>query len=532
MYNVMLVDDEEEVRLAIEKKINWQELGFNVVATAENGQDALERALETQPDVVMTDVNMPFMNGLEFSKQLKAQLPATKVVIFSGYDEFDYAKEAIELSAEEYILKPIDADELHQVFARIKVRLDDEVDKRRNMETLEKYYQESFPFFREQFLIGLIEGHIEPDRIDEIAADYGQGIEGNFYAVGIIKLSFENQNEINNDTRRLLCVSLNQLAKERLAGHPNYYCLNYLGNVIVLGCFERTVEYDEFVTDLDRICKLSAKLLQTNTTAGVGGMVTELKDLFSSFKSAREAAAYRIILDENQAISINDVEPKEAHINLFETDNVNQILKQIKIGTPEELKGSIHEFFSNLHQNGVALYQLKLSILEAYFEIIKLARTYDINSEDEKGDKDILELLEKVESLDMVEKWFEDRCFKVKEIVNKTRLDSTGLMIEKAKGYIAEHFTESDISVESLCTYLNVSPNYFSSVFKKNTGLSFVTYLTDIRLKKAVELLENTDEKAYMIAGMIGYEEPNYFSYVFKKAYGISPSKYRQQRGN
>ena len=132
----------------------------------------------------------------------------------------------------------------------------------------------------------------------------------------------------------------------------------------------------------------------------------------------------------------------------------------------------------------------------------------------------------------MVEKWFEDRCFKVKDMVNKTRLDSTGLMIEKAKGFIAEHFTESDISVESLCTYLNVSPNYFSSVFKKNTGLSFVSYLTDIRLKKAVELLENTDEKAYMIAGMIGYEEPNYFSYVFKKAYGISPSKYRQQRGN
>lgn len=530
MYNVMLVDDEEEVRIAIEKKINWQELGFNVVATAENGQDALERALEAQPDVVMTDINMPFMNGLEFSKQLKAELPATKFVIFSGYDEFEYAKEAIELSAEEYILKPINADELYQLFSRLKDRLDDELDKRQNLQTLEKYYQESFPFFKEQFLIGLIEGHIEPERIEEIAQEYGEDIRGNFYAVGIIKLSFDEK-EFNNDTKRLLSISLNQLAKERLAGFLNYHCINYLGNVIVLGCFEREDDYDEFVTDLDRICKLSSKLLQTNTTAGVGAMVCELKDLFVSFKSAREAASYRIILDDNQAISIKDVEPKEEHINLFESDSVNRILKEIKIGSDEELKDAIHEFFSKLPNNTMALYQLKLSILEAYFEVVKLANTYDIsNSAVVTQDKDILEFLDQMESFEQVEKWFEAKCFLVKDVVNKTRLDSTGLMIEKAKEYIAENYSDSNLSVDSLCSVLNVTPNYFSSMFKKNTGSSFVAYLTDIRMKKAVEFLENTDKKAYIIAGMIGYDEPNYFSYVFKKAYGISPSKYRQQK--
>ncbi len=532
MYNVMLVDDEEEVRIAIEKKINWQELGFKVVATAENGQDALEKALESQPDVVMTDINMPFLNGLEFSKQLKSELPATKFVIFSGYDEFEYAKEAIELSAEEYILKPIDSEELYQLFSRLKNRLDDELDQRRNLETLEKYYQESIPFFREQFLIGLIEGHIEPERIDEIAYEYGEDIKGNFYAVGILKLSFDEK-EINKDTKRLLSLSLNQLTKERLSSCRNYHCLNYLGNVIVLGCFNSRDEYDDFVMDLDRICKLSAKLLLKNTTAGVGGMVTDLKDLFSSFKAAREAVSYRILLDDNQAISIKDVEPKKQSVNLFENDSVNRILKEIKIGSQEGLKASIHEFFSNLSKNGVALYHLKLSILEAYFELVKLAKNYDLRDEEEQlKDKTIFEFLEQMESLEQVEKWFEHKCYLVKETVNKNRLDSTGLMIEKAKEYIAEHYSESKLSVDSLCSYLNVSPNYFSSIFKKHTGLSFVSYLTDLRLKKAVDLLENTDEKAYIIAGMIGYDEPNYFSYVFKKSYGMSPSKYRQKKDN
>ena len=238
MYNVMLVDDEEEVRIAIEKKINWGELGFNVVGTAGNGFDALDMALERRPDVVMTDINMPFMNGLEFSKQLKAELPATKFVILSGYDEFEYAKEAIELSVEEYILKPVNSDELHQLFSRLKTRLDDEAELRRKLENLEKYYIES------------------------------------------------------------------------------------------------------------------------STDA--------------------------------------------------------------------------HDF------------------------------------------------------------------------------------IEKAKSYIQEHYTESDLSVDRLCSILNVTPNYFSTLFRKKTGLTFVSYLTNIRMEKAKWLLDNTDEKAYIIAGMIGIDEPNYFSYVFK----------------
>ncbi len=529
MYNVMLVDDEEEVRIAIEKKINWQELGFNVVATAENGQDALDKALLTEPDVVMTDINMPFINGLEFSKLLKAELPATKIVFFSGYDEFEYAKEAIELSAEEYILKPIDADELYKVFSRIKVHLDDEYDKMRNIQNLEKYYQESFPFFREQFLIGLIEGHIEADKIDDIARDYGEGIEGNFYAVGIIKLSIDKKEE-NSINEKLLSVSLNKLAKDSLSNYDNYHCLNYLGSVIVLGCFNDEDEYSNFVFELDKICKLSSRILSTPTTAGVGGIVGSLKDLFVSFKSAREAVAYRVLFDENQAISIRDVEPNESVVNLFENDNVNTVLKQIKIGSKEELSNAIHRFFEGISVNGILIYQLKLSVLEAYFEIVKLAKNYELEDAQDLGKEDIFALLENFDSLDELEQWFTGKCFYIRNQIKQTRSDNTSILIDKAKDYIMEHYKESDLSVDRVSSFLNVSANYFSALFKKNTGSTFVTYLTNIRLSKAVELLDTTDEKAYIIAGLIGYDEPNYFSYVFKKAYGISPSKYRQQR--
>ena len=119
-YKVMLVDDEDEVRQAIERRVNWEEIGFKVVASAENGEEALEKAEKYQPDVVMSDIHMPFMDGLTFCRKLKEQLPGTRIIIFSGYDEFEYAKEAIRLEAEEYILKPIDAEELKKIFLRIK----------------------------------------------------------------------------------------------------------------------------------------------------------------------------------------------------------------------------------------------------------------------------------------------------------------------------------------------------------------------------------------------------------------------------
>ena len=168
LYRVMLVDDEEDVRQAIARKINWEEIGFQVVASAENGQEALELAERLHPDVVMTDIKMPFMDGLTLGRALKKRLKNIKVIIFSGFDEFEYAKEAIKLEAEEYLLKPLNAEELEAVFKRIRENLDREIDQKRNESRLNAYYQESLPIMREQFLIGLLEGRIPDEEIERI----------------------------------------------------------------------------------------------------------------------------------------------------------------------------------------------------------------------------------------------------------------------------------------------------------------------------------------------------------------------------
>ena len=183
LYRVMLVDDEEDVRQAIARKINWEEIGFQVVASAENGQEALELAERLHPDVVMTDIKMPFMDGLTLGRALKKRLKNIKVIIFSGFDEFEYAKEAIKLEAEEYLLKPLNAAELETVFKRIRENLDREIDQKRNESRLNAYYQESLPIMREQFLIGLLEGRIPDEEIDKTMASYEMEFKAGHYAV-------------------------------------------------------------------------------------------------------------------------------------------------------------------------------------------------------------------------------------------------------------------------------------------------------------------------------------------------------------
>ena len=171
-YSVLLVDDEEEVFQVIIKKLDWENMGFHIAGYAKNGVEALEMAEELQIDVVMTDIKMPYMDGLTLCKKLKELYQNVKVIIFSGFDEFEYAKEAIKAEVEEYILKPIDANELREVFTRIKVNLDRELDEKRNIDKLREYYLESLPVLQENFYTSLVEGRIPEDVIEKYAESY------------------------------------------------------------------------------------------------------------------------------------------------------------------------------------------------------------------------------------------------------------------------------------------------------------------------------------------------------------------------
>lgn len=529
LYKIMLVDDEAEAREAIASCINWEEIGFTVVCEAENGEDALEKAEIYSPDVILTDIQMPFMDGLEFSKKVKAMLADVKIIIFSGYDEFEYAQEAIRLEAEEYILKPIDSEELVKVFERILKRLNDDFDRRHNVDRLTTFYNESLPILREQFLAGLLEGRLSNEQIDKLVIDYKLSLDYAFYCVGILQQD-ENKETAFSLNMNLMSISLKNMCEERFKREDGYICMNYLGTVVVIAGLKSTQSVLAFITALDQMCKLSNKQFNIDTVAGVGKVYGRLRDVSRSYSEAKEATLYRVLLDANQAIYIGDVEPRGSEIISLDKKLIDAFIKEVKVGRKETMSQAVDDIIFHFKRASFSINQLRLYCIELIIELNRLAEMYDL-SEWESSDK-LLKQAEELHSLEEIGDWLRNLSDRLMQSIRRDRQDLARVFGENAKAYIGEHFRESGLSVDMICSHLGVGATYFSSVFKKETGMSFVAYLTKIRMDEAIRLLDTTEEKSYIIAGMVGYEEPTYFSYVFKKQFGVSPAKYRQSRDN
>ena len=291
----------------------------------------------------------------------------------------------------------------------------------------------------------------------------------------------------------------------------------------------KTSELDGFVHALDQICKTNSKLLKVNTTAGIGQCCDSILLLHHSFVEAKSALDYRISLGANQAIYIQDLEPKANERFFMDEKEIQQITRSIKVGTIDELKEMIYKMVFHMKNSTSSLAQLRNTFLELYVELLRLSRVYELGVDEVT--QNVYEEMKSPNSLDEMGEKFLGVCIHLRNGIRKERKDVTAELIEKAKEYIELNYADCELSVEKVCGFLGLSATYFSTLFKKETNLSFVSYLTQVRMEKALELLNTTQEKAYVISQMVGYMEPNYFSYVFKKQYGISPSKYRLNQG-
>lgn len=555
-YKVVLVDDEEDVRTSIERKVDWESLGFELVGSASNGEEALELVEQVPVDVVMTDIKMPFMDGLELSAKVKENYKNTKVVLYSGFDDFEFAREAIHLEVEEYLLKPIGAKDLENVFSRIKENLDREFDERRNLENLSKYYQQSLPMMREHLLAGILDGKIPEMQAEALLQSYGMEFQSPFYSVGVLtgeghaaggtdveyaeyttesKMS-EKGTELPGDAiriRQMLMLSLMNLTKDYLDKNLKSYVFMYLGQVVVIALLHEEKDVHDFVYHMNQVCKMGSHMLDMHVCAGVGNAYPQINQIAISYEGACNAFDYRIFGDEGgHAFYINDVEPESREITWQEPLGIANVIHEIKFGTEEEVNHSIEAFVHGLKgENSTTIQQYQLSLMEMVTELLKLMRSYQMDMAEVFGkDFDLYQKVGAFGSLSELEDWLKDKCSRICDMIRRMRTNTTNVMTDKAKAYIEEHYGESDLSVEQLCSYLNVSATYFSVMFKKKVGMSFVAYLTKVRLDHALELLNNTEDKSYIIAEKVGYPEANYFSYVFKKKYGISPSKYRMNK--
>ena len=529
LYNVLLVDDEADVLQAMKKKIDWEALGFCLAGTAENGQEALEMAEQLHIDVVMTDIKMPYMDGLTLCKNLKQSYRNMKVIIYSGFDDFEFAREAVHLEAEEYLLKPISAGDMEAAFSKVRKKLDQEYDEYRNLNRLSEYYRKSLPAMREQLVMGILEGRIAGERARAMMETYEICLDSPFYVVAALYMDV-NPREEQPQPAQLFTLSLKDMVQDYLKNRTRFFSTAFLDQVIVIFMLDEREEIDQVLYHLDQICKMGFRVLKSSVTAAVGQICANTDALHTSYEEAVNAMEYRSILGSGQVLYINDIEPCSEENILVTEHEFQNLVHAVKLGNRDETNAAIAQIMDSIRKEPISPGQYQLLFMELLSELMKIGRAYKLHPNQIFGEHaGSWQELYRMVTVDELEGWLQEVCTNLRHALRHERRDSAARLTEQAKAYIEEHYKESDLSADSLCRCLNVSAAYFSTIFKREVGMSFVAYLTKIRLEHALELLRTTEDKTYIIASRVGYMEPNYFSYVFKKQYGISPSKYRAE---
>ena len=536
LYRIMLVDDEEEVRKAIIRKIAWEQLGFVMVGDAENGEDALEKLEQLEPDVVMTDIRMPYMDGLTLSARIRDKYPSLKILIFSGYDDFEYAKQAIKLNVTEYILKPVNGEELTQILNRIRISLDEEIEQRRNITALQKSYLGSLPILRELFLNDLVRRTTDIDTVVPKLREYGIDIldARKWLAVVIhIEQIEQSETQVLSQHQELIPISVRGLVEDHLKSYCRNAIFNSSDGITVIVAVDENNTQTGLINLLNDICKESKRVLEVSITVGVGHSCNSLKEISRSYQSAVDALGYRAIVGIGKTIYINDVEPVICGKLQLDVKSEAELTAAVKFGPKELISNVIQSLVAHMDEVKVHARQYQAYMLSIVNCITRTMQQYDLDiGEMFDSENWYTAIMEGIYRKEEFAEWLLPIALRMNEALNHERDNTARKVILNAKEYILEHYSDPELSVETLCRYLHMSPAYFSTMFKKETGQTYINYLTQVRLDKAVELLNETDEKTYMIAQKVGYQEQNYFSYVFKKWYGISPTKYRGMKNN
>jgi len=533
-YTILLVDDESAVREGIRNRTPWERYNFRVVGEAGNGIEALEMIEELHPDVVITDIKMPYLDGMELIKEIRKSHPPVTIIIISGYDEFTYAQQAIRYDVSEYVLKPVTSEDICNLLERTAKHLDEDIIRIQDQNRLKNVYNQALPLIRERFLVSLLTPvHQSPNAsLISKAKDYGFNLEGDEFIVATFETDHDEQDD-PLEAMALLEVTLDVLQKE---GSDIVFQFENQIVIIFTANSHGEKQYDSLFRKqtfrkVEQLQAYLEKYFPFPIAIGVGNISHVPSAISLSYRQALEALNYSSFYPEQKILVISDLEKPDTQEDKSHLQELlSNVIISVKLGTEEQVVESVNNLFggkaASLPFEGLQAFLLQLSS-----SLNVLAESYDYNLFQLGSDGDSRTFFADLGSLNTMGKarrWLTKVALAIRTAISGQRENSHIQFVQEAKSLIAKHFTESGFGLDQVCEMIGVSPSYFSSTFKREMGISFVQYLTTMRMDRAKELLVKSEGKTYEIAQAIGFTEPNYFSFCFKRHEGISPSQYRQ----
>lgn len=519
---VLLVDDEEMIRNGIYEAIDWGKLGMEVIGQAEDGEEALQIFQEAGPQLILTDIKMPFMDGLELVEKVKRLSAETYIVIISGYDEFEYAQKAVKLGVNDFILKPIDLDYLEELL--VKIKTEDEKRKVKELEdnTLKERAVQSLTVLKADFFKELLFRKLTEE---QVRAKIQELWEGNIFAYNsVMVIQLDDSNKDNQ-----VAYPLVNFVKEGIANEQNHYVIEMNKNELAI-CL---LGENEFV--VKNSMRITMNMIRSYTscsfTIALGTVYSSLTSLPDSYEEALEALGYKFILGNNQNIFYEEIkERKENQASIIK--NIDQdIIYSIDFTDKDNIQREVTRLFSNIKSAGRDSYLYSQLIVSSIY-MSSIQTLNEVGGNMGEIFEDPMEELKQISKSATIEDTLHQlltSLYKIADYVNKRGGGKIPNLIDKAKRYITKHYPTPSLSLDDVASHINVSNSYFSIIFKQETGYTFVDYLTLLRMEKAKYLLKASSYRTYEISELVGYNNSTYFSTLFKKQFGYSPSEYRKK---
>ncbi len=531
MIKIFLVEDEFVVREGIKNNINWTENGYEFIGEASDGELAFPMIQKLRPDIVITDIKMPFMDGLELSRLVKSEFPWMEIIILSGYAEFEYAKEGIKIGVAQYLSKPISGKDLLEEVDKLAEKI---ASRKKEQEIQEKFkaeMAENIQQAKKDLFQNLVSGETPVPQLLETARKLGMDLSALWYNIVLIKMKSlkHGQEEYSN--------SLVEIENKILLFEDMHNMLMFDRNLEGKALVFKADSKEELIAIQEECLKKLKEIFQKYESVsyfgGIGKPVNRLRELTVSFENASHAFAHRFLVDGNMFLNSSDIE-EGAYIvrEEFNISNVDpkqldrqKVREFLKQGDCEEIRYFVDEFFKNIGEHALDsnIFRQYLT-MDVYFSVIEFLDSLQM-------DRNLLEAFDVASGVLSTVKSTQDYVERIVrqaiECRNKAASNRYGDIADEVCRYIESHYAEEELSLNLLASHVNFSPNHLSMVFAQQTGQTFIKYLTDFRMNKAKEMLRCTSKRSSEISMNVGYRDPHYFSYLFKKTQGMTPTQYR-----
>ncbi|MGE7602954.1 response regulator transcription factor [Peribacillus sp. NPDC097675] len=519
MCKVAIVDDDRIIRRGLKSVIPWEEYGFSFVGEAGDGEEGLALIEREQPHIVVSDIKMPFMDGLEMAKMVKKKAWNTKIILLTGYEDFKYAHEAIKVKAFDYLLKPVETVHLVEKLNAARKEWEEENQK----ETL---LEKTIPYQHRLFLDNWCLNKISDEEINrKFNHLIHPSLTGYYYAL-YIQLDSQYDTDImrlhaKNEVMKIIRKLLDTYSINHEALYGDKEDLYLLTGLDTNSPLEAELLIKNFSEELVAIVQTSG---QTTVTITMGEGIQRIQDLHLSLLGAKSAMNQRFRMGKNTAYSINDIKLSSIEVLIDYRHFEDELVRSINLG----LSGKAEDQFDRtkslvLHNNKLSLEEISLLMLRINSLLFR-----DFNKWDKQR---FIHMQKKMITMQTIEELFD--CMKVfaVDLADYVRLQNMNLketIVDKAVACIREKYHMEDLSLQKVADEVHVSPAYLSSLFKAEKGFNFSECVMETRMKAAMQFFRETDLKTYEISDKIGYSNPRYFSSCFKKYTGHTPAEYRK----